>query len=125
MPSALPILATLEAVEPVSAPTTPTFAIPIPRERLAEFCRRWDVVEFALFGSVLRPDFRPDSDVDVMVTFAPEARRTLYDLVQMQDELVELFGRKVDLLVRDGVERSPNRRRRNEILNTAVAVNVT
>ncbi|MFQ3617553.1 MAG: nucleotidyltransferase domain-containing protein [Cyanobacteriota bacterium] len=61
------------------------------------YCQRWQIVEFALFGSVLRDDFRPDSDVDVLVTFAPDERRTLMDLVQAQQELEDWFGRKVDL----------------------------
>ena len=59
---------------------------------LAKFCQRWKIVELALFGSLLRDDFRPDSDVDVLVKFAPDARWTLLDFVTMQDELSLLFG---------------------------------
>jgi predicted nucleotidyltransferase len=73
---------------------------------MREFCRRWKIVELALFGSVLRKDFRPDSDVDVLVTFAPTAHPTLLDLAHMQTELKTLFGREVDLLTRRGVEAS-------------------
>jgi predicted nucleotidyltransferase len=96
--------------------------IDIPQEKIAEFCERWEVVEFALFGSVLREDFGPESDIDVLITFAPHAKRTLFDHVDMQDELEELLGRKVDLVSRRGVERSRNRYRRQEILDSAEVV---
>jgi uncharacterized protein len=59
----------------------------IPRKKISEFCRRWGVVEFSLFGSALRADFRPDSDVDVLVTFSKEAEISLFDLVQMKLDL--------------------------------------
>ena len=84
--------------------------IPIDRERVAAFCARWRILEFSLFGSVLREDFRPDSDVDVLVTFDPEARWSLFDLVEMQDELKALSGRDVDLVEIEGL-RNPFRRR--------------
>ena len=71
--------------------------IDIPREQLADFCKRWKIIELAVFGSVLRDDFRPDSDVDVLVTFADGARWSLFDIVDMEDQLKELFGREVDL----------------------------
>ena len=71
--------------------------IEIPRERIEEFCRKWKITEFALFGSVLTDEFRPDSDVDVLVTFAPDAQHSLFDRVQMIEELKEIFGRDVDL----------------------------
>jgi predicted nucleotidyltransferase len=93
--------------------------------QLEEFCKRWQVSEFALFGSVLRDDFRPDSDVDVLVTFAPAAHPTLFDLARMQRELKTLFGRNVDLLTRRGVEASRNRVRRDAILFSAETLYVT
>jgi len=77
------------------------------------------VVEFSLFGSILRNDFRPDSDADVLVTFAPEAQVSLFDLVQMKIELEELFGRPVDVVEKDAL-RNPFRKR--EILNTAQVI---
>lgn len=64
---------------------------------MADFCRRHQVCRLALFGSVLRDDFGPDSDVDVLVDFAPEARAGLFEMVRMEAELEELIGRKVDL----------------------------
>ena len=84
--------------------------IPVTRSQLAEFCRRWQVTEFAVFGSVLRDDFRPDSDIDVVVTFASGAQWSLFDLVDMRNELETLFGHPVDLVERDGL-RNPFRRR--------------
>lgn len=91
----------------------------IPQEEIIAFCNKWQVTEFALFGSALRDDFRPDSDVDVLVEFAPSAKRTLFHLMEMQDELEALFGRKVDLLTRRGVEQSRNPLRKRAILSTA------
>ena len=71
--------------------------IEVPTEKLVEFCRRHHIRRFAFFGSVLREDFRPDSDVDVLVEFEPEARVGLLRLAGMEIELGELLGRKVDL----------------------------
>ena len=93
--------------------------VPMPWDRIDAFCRKWEIVEFALFGSVLRDDFGPESDVDVLVSFAPGAGRTLFDLVDMEDELVEIFGRPVDLSTRAGVEESENPFRRRAILDSA------
>ena len=88
----------------------------VPRIDLARFCRRWRITELALFGSVLRPDFRPDSDIDLLVTFAPNAAWSGWDLVTIEVELATLFGRKVDLVERAAVERSENWIRRRHIL---------
>jgi predicted nucleotidyltransferase len=93
--------------------------IALDKEKIAEFCEKWKITEFALFGSVLRDDFRPDSDVDVLVTFAPDTHWSLFDLVEMEDELEAIFGREVDLVGRRGIERSSNWIRRGEILSTA------
>jgi predicted nucleotidyltransferase len=83
--------------------------IKIDQSRIVEFCKRWKVKEFALFGSVLRDDFRPDSDVDVLLGFASDAKWDLFDLATMYDELQLMFGRKVDL-VENGTIRNPFRR---------------
>ena len=88
-------------------------------DEIADFCCRWQIAELALFGSVLRDDFRPDSDVDVLVTFVPEAHWTLFDLVRMQDELEKTLGKKVDLLTRRGVESNRNPIRRKAILDSS------
>ncbi len=88
-------------------------------EHIADFCARWKTVEFAVFGSVLRDDFGPGSDVDVLVTFAADAQWTLFDHVDMQDELEGILGRSVDLVSRRGIERSANFVRRKAILASA------
>ena len=96
--------------------------IDVPAEAIAEFCRKWQIVEFSLFGSVLRDDFGPDSDVDVLVAFAPQTRYTLFDMVHMEDELRGLFKRNVGLVEREAIQRSPNYLGRRAILGTAEAV---
>jgi predicted nucleotidyltransferase len=77
--------------------------IQIPLERLSDICRRYHVTELSLFGSVLRDDFGPDSDVDMLVVFDPAAGIGLFELVAMQEELSALFGRAVDLLSKRGL----------------------
>ena len=96
----------------------------IPKAKLAEFCRRWNISELALFGSALCEDFRPDSDVDILVSFAPQARVTLFDMAQMQAELKEIFKRDVDLVSKRGLERSRNYLRRKQILGSAQVIHV-
>jgi predicted nucleotidyltransferase len=91
--------------------------VTIPKDKIADFCCRWKVTELALFGSVLREDFGPRSDVDVLVSFATDAHRSLFDLVTMQGELRAILGREVDLLERAAVERSENYIRRKSILS--------
>jgi predicted nucleotidyltransferase len=89
---------------------------------ISDFCQRWRITEFALFGSVLRDDFDAESDLDILVAFAPDADWSLLDHVKMEQELEALLGRKVDLLSRRSVERSHNWLRRREILDTAEVV---
>jgi predicted nucleotidyltransferase len=93
-----------------------TVQLPIPHKEIVAFCQRWKVTEFSLFGSVLRNDFRPDSDVDVLVTFSEGAEISLFDLVQMKLELEEIFHRSVDVIEKDALE---NPFRKREILRTA------
>ncbi len=91
-------------------------------EDVAAFCRRWELDEMALFGSVLRDDFRPDSDIDVLIRFACVPTPGLFGLVRMEDELAALFGRPVDLLTRDAIEHSRNYIRRRAILDSLQVV---
>jgi hypothetical protein len=100
-------------------------AIELPMEKLAEFCHKWQVAEFALFGSVLRDDFRPDSDIDVMVRFHPDAHPTFRTLDLMEAELQTTFCREVDLITRQGIETSRNYLRRHEILSSAQVIYAT
>jgi predicted nucleotidyltransferase len=89
--------------------------IRLPLDQIVGFCRQWKIREFSLFGSVLRDDFRPDSDIDVLVSFQPGAPWSLWDLVEMQQQLGALLGRSVDLIEKEGLR---NPYRRHEILST-------
>jgi predicted nucleotidyltransferase len=91
----------------------------VPRERLGEYCRRWKIVELRVFGSALREDFRPDSDLDLLVRFAADADWSLMDHVAMEEELTGIIGRKVDLVSQRAIEQSANWIRRKAILESA------
>lgn len=96
--------------------------ISVPQEGLAEFCRRRKVAELSLFGSALREDFRQDSDVDLLVSFAPGVSWEFDDFLTMKEELETLFGRAVDLVERRLVETSENYIRRKHILSHMVPI---
>lgn len=91
----------------------------LPRKEIETFCRKWRISRLEVFGSALREDFRPDSDVDFLVTFDPESHWSLFDLVTMEMELAGIMGRKVDLVSRYGIEQSRNWIRRKAILQSA------
>jgi predicted nucleotidyltransferase len=91
-------------------------------DTLRAFCQRWLIDELAFFGSVLRADFRPDSDIDILVSFAEDAPWSLLDEIRMIDELEDILGRKVDLVSRQAVEKSHNWLRRQNILGSAQVV---
>ncbi|MBI2425265.1 MAG: nucleotidyltransferase domain-containing protein [Candidatus Hydrogenedentes bacterium] len=92
------------------------------REALRNFCTRWPIQELSLFGSALRNDFGPESDLDFLVAYTPGAKVTLLDEVEMQAELETLCGRHVDLVSRQAVEGSPNRIRRQAILERVESI---
>ena len=94
-------------------------AIDLPEQAVGEFCRCWKISEMSLFGSALRDDFGPDSDVDVLVSFAPDADWSLFDHLRMEEELSGILGRKVDLVSRRAVERSTNWIRKKAIIESA------
>lgn len=95
--------------------------VAIDYNRIADFCRRWKVAEFALFGSVLRDDFDPErSDVDVLVSFEPNAHIGLFEFARMGFELEVMLGRRVDLVSKNGLKP----RLRQEVFNTAQVVYV-
>ncbi len=89
---------------------------------LAEICQRWRISELSFFGSVLRDDFSPDSDVDVLVTFEDDAAISLFDLLLIEEEFSALFGKKVDLIDKLSVEISTNRYRKDSILSSLEVV---
>ena len=88
--------------------------IDIPYEKIQDFCQRWKIREFAIFGSTLRDDFGTESDVDVLVTFHNDARWGLFEFVDMIEELKKIFGRNVDLVEKEALR---NPFRRQEILS--------
>lgn len=98
--------------------------IEVSKEEVVAFCRRWKIKELSFFGSILRGDFRPDSDIDVLVTFAADARWTFDDHLTMKEELEAMLGHRVDLVEKRLVEKSKNYIRRRHILSHAEAVYV-
>lgn len=88
-------------------------------EVLRAFCEKWGVAELAVFGSVLRDDYRPDSDIDFLVTWAPGVKRTVWEMFDMKDELAALYHRTIGLAQRQVVERDFNPIRRRNILDSA------
>jgi hypothetical protein len=99
-------------------------AITLPQQAIREFCQRWQIIELSVFGSVLRDNFRPDSDIDILVAFAPTANWGLLEHAQMQQELEAMLGRDVDLISKRAIERSDNWIRRQAILATAQTIYV-
>lgn len=93
--------------------------ISIPRAKIEDFCKRWKIVEFSFFGSVLRDDFRPNSDIDVLVEFSPNSSWGLLDHAKMEDELSQIFNRPVDLVNKKAIKKSHNWIRKQNILESA------
>lgn len=94
--------------------------ISVSREKIVDFCKRWKIIEFSFFGSVLREDFNPQkSDVDVLIEFSPNSSWGLFDLVKMEEELSQLFDRHVDLVNKKAIENSRNWIRKQNILDSA------
>ncbi|MDB9515808.1 nucleotidyltransferase domain-containing protein [Roseofilum reptotaenium CS-1145] len=94
-------------------------SIHIDCDRLRKLCQHWQIIELALFGSVLREDFRPDSDIDLLITWDAQSHWTLLDFAQMHEDFALLLDRPVDLVSKRAIESSNNPLRRKEILNTA------
>ena len=99
-----------------------TVQLSIPRKEIAAFCKRWKVTELSLFGSAVRDDFSPDSDIDALVSFSSQSEWSLFDHIQMKQELKELFGRDVDLITQRALEQSHNELLRTEILENAQVI---
>ncbi|QQE63579.1 hypothetical protein GFS31_02460 [Leptolyngbya sp. BL0902] len=93
--------------------------ISLPQKSIHELCQRWQITELSAFGSVLRDDFHPNSDIDLLVTFSPTSDWGLLEHIEIQQELESILGRKVDLISKRAIERSQNWIRRQEILSTA------
>ena len=95
-----------------------TLDLDAPQE-IAEFCRRWKISRLAVFGSAAKGEARADSDIDLLATFAPDAEWSMFDHYRMEDELVELLGREVDLVSKEAVDENPNAIVKREILGSA------
>lgn len=88
------------------------------KDKLIKICQEWQIIELALFGSVLRNDFNQNSDIDLLVTFAENARITFFDLDNIENQFSVLFNRTVDVVTRKAIENSPNWIRKQNILGT-------
>src|ERR1700689_1665113 len=96
--------------------------LPIPSGQIAEFCQRYQIVELALFGSVLRDDFGPNSDIDFLVTYAPDKRWQPWGDLPEQAEMEALLGRKVDWITRKMIEATANPIFRRAVLSEAEVI---
>jgi predicted nucleotidyltransferase len=94
-------------------------------DAIGTFCRRWNIREFALFGSALRDDFNDANDIDVLIQFRARMHYTLFDLARMGEEIEAIFQCNVDLLDRRAIEASPNHIRRDSILQSAEVIYAT
>ena len=100
----------------------PVNRLAISEEQLIEVCRQWKIAELALFGSVLREDFRENSDIDLLISFAPDAPQGLLTLARIKYQLESLLDRPVDLVIKEAIQEGDNWIRRQEILSTAVII---
>lgn len=89
---------------------------------VATFCQQWDIAKMALFGSILRDDFRADSDIDLLITFAPDARQGLLTLAKIKHELESRLQRPIDLVPEASIQMSDNWIRQRDILSTAQTI---
>lgn len=94
----------------------------ISAEKIAQFCQRWDIIELALFGSVLSDRFHANSDIDILIRFEPNARQGLLTLAKIKHELEASIGREVDIALKESLENSENWIRRHEILQKALVI---
>ncbi|ELS01549.1 putative nucleotidyltransferase [Xenococcus sp. PCC 7305] len=88
-------------------------------EKISKICQHWQIVELALFGSVLREDFNFNSDIDILVSFAEDAKITFFDLDDLEQEFSQLFNRPVDVVTKAAIEQSHNWIRKNNILGNS------
>ena|SRR5258708_98902 len=92
--------------------------IDLDSQAIREFCKKWKIKELSVFGSILRDVFRPDSDIDFLVTYDRDAEWDISDVVNMKHELAHALGRPVDIISRSAIERSDNRFIKKEVLST-------
>jgi len=97
----------------------------LPVQKISQFCKKWKIVEFSIFGSYLNEAFSADSDIDVLVKYAHDANWSLFDYMDMVEELKLIFGRNTDLVNKDVIQKSQNAIKRNAILASAEVVYVS
>jgi hypothetical protein len=114
----------MEALTRLLSQTVEYHGITVSKDEIEAFCRRWKINELAVFGSILRDDFRRESDVDVLVTFAPDVSWRFDDMLEMRQQLQQIFGRPVDVVEKRLVESSANYIRRKRILENSRAIYV-
>ena len=98
--------------------------IDLKSELIRAFCRKWQIAELGVFGSILRSDFRSDSDIDFLVTYEDSAKWDLFDAMHMQEELALILGRSIDLVDRYAIENDGNRFIRDAVLSSAESIYV-
>jgi hypothetical protein len=91
-------------------------------EKIADFCKKWNIIEFLFFGSVLTDKYNNNSDIDVLVSFSDKTSYGFFELYEIKEELEKLLGRKVDLLTKRGVNNSRNYIRRKSIFDNSKLV---
>jgi uncharacterized protein len=91
-------------------------------QEIVNLCHQWGITKMALFGSILRDDFRADSDIDLLITFAPNARQGLLTLAKIKHELESRLNRSIDLVPEASIQMSDNWIRQREILNSAQTI---
>ena len=91
-------------------------------DKIQHFCQRWKITELAVFGSILRDDFKPTSDIDFLVKFSPEIKIGIFELYDIEEQLTEMVGRPIDLVFKTSIEKSHNWIRRKNILETAEVI---
>jgi len=99
-------------------------ALNLPMTQIKEICDRNHIIELALFGSILREDFQPTSDIDILITFAPDARKGLLTQARIKHELEDLLGREIDIVTKKSIEQSDSVTRKDNILNSAQVIYV-
>lgn len=91
-------------------------------DKINQFCQQWKITELAVFGSILRDDFKPDSDIDFLVKFDLGITIGIFELYEIEEQLSEIVGRPIDLVFKTSIEKSPNWIRRKNILESAEVI---
>jgi|WetSurMetagenome_2_1015567.scaffolds.fasta_scaffold165314_3 uncharacterized protein len=88
-------------------------------QKIADFCHKWKILKLSAFGSIVRGELKPESDIDLLATFSNDAGWTMFDHFNMEEELSHIFGREVDLVNIKALEENQNPIYKQEIINSA------